>query len=226
MTSRAHWSTVALISVLQIAWSSCERGGRTEKETERGRALSGQSVEIPPEPQPEIARGVAVLAPTQGQGVRGSVTFTSAETGLTVLAQVEGLAPGPHGFHVHEFGDCSAPDAATAGEHWNPTAKPHGSPRDREHHVGDLGNLVADEKGQASLKEGFPLLTFSGKHGILGRSEPAVLELVLDKARGSVSRPYSLRGGAIGCSSIARGRSPSCLPEMENSRERKGGSRD
>ena len=116
-------------------------------------------------------RAEAVLAPTQGNKVSGTVTFVQAGNKLKVFAEVTGLTPGLHGFHIHEKGDCSAPDGTSAGGHFNPTGKPHGSPEGGEHHLGDLMQLVADDKGnarQVSYVEG-PTLE-SGPNSIIGRS--------------------------------------------------------
>lgn len=91
----------------------------------------------------------AYLNPTQGNNVRGTVTFTQVKDGVRVVADVTGLKPGQHGFHIHEKGDCSAPDASSAGGHFNPTQMPHGGPNMEKRHVGDLGNLMADGSGRA-----------------------------------------------------------------------------
>ena len=94
---------------------------------------------------------VANLQPTKGSKVWGEVTFTQKGDQVLVVANVHGLTPGLHGFHVHEKGDCSAPDAMSAGGHFNPSGKPHGAPDSAEHHGGDLGNLSADGSGNATL---------------------------------------------------------------------------
>ena len=86
-------------------------------------------------------KAVAVLHPTGSNKVAGTVTFTEVADGVQVLAEITGLTPGNHGFHVHEFGDCSAPDASSAGAHFNPTNKPHAGPDAPERHVGDMGNV-------------------------------------------------------------------------------------
>jgi superoxide dismutase, Cu-Zn family len=93
----------------------------------------------------------ADLAPTQGNTAKGEVRFYKVEGGVRVFAKLEGLTPGKHGFHVHEKGDCSAPDAASAGGHFNPGNAPHGAPTaDRTaRHAGDLGNLEAGPDGKA-----------------------------------------------------------------------------
>ncbi|MBK7417549.1 MAG: superoxide dismutase family protein [Dechloromonas sp.] len=57
------------------------------------------------------------------------------------------MKPGPHGFHIHEKGDCSAPDGTNAGGHYNRLGKPHGNPEHADHHAGDMPQRVADAKG-------------------------------------------------------------------------------
>ena len=93
----------------------------------------------------------ANLQPTKGNKVSGTVTFTQKGNKVLVAANVNGLTPGLHGFHVHEKGNCSAADAMSAGGHFNPAGKPHGAPDNVEHHGGDLGNLTADKSGNATL---------------------------------------------------------------------------
>jgi len=93
----------------------------------------------------------ATLAPTAGNTAAGSVTFTQNGDKVTVNAKLTGLAPGGHGFHIHEKGDCSAPDAMSAGGHFNPGGKPHGAPDTADHHAGDMPMLQADASGNATL---------------------------------------------------------------------------
>src|SRR5262249_4519430 len=97
-------------------------------------------------------KAVAVIHPTAGNKVSGTVTFTEVADGVQVRAEITGLTPGNHGFHVHEFGDCSAADATSAGAHVNPTNQPHAGPDSPERHVGDMGNVQADASGKATLE--------------------------------------------------------------------------
>lgn len=99
----------------------------------------------------KTASATANLQPTKGNKVWGTVTFTQKGSKVLVVANVNGLKPGLHGFHVHEKGDCSAADATSAGGHFNPAGKPHGAPDSADHHGGDLGNLAADKSGNATL---------------------------------------------------------------------------
>src|SRR5438094_5941691 len=97
-------------------------------------------------------KAIAVLHPIGSNKVSGTVTFTEVADGVQVHAEIMGLTPGKHGFHVHEFGDCSAADASSAGGHFNPTNKPHAGPDATERHVGDMGNVETDASGEAKLE--------------------------------------------------------------------------
>jgi Cu-Zn family superoxide dismutase len=98
------------------------------------------------------------------------VTYRQEGGNVVVTARVSGLTPGAHGFHIHDKGDCSAPDATSAGGHFNPTAKPHGSPDHADHHAGDMPQLMADASGNASLSATLAGLTIGdGASNIVGR---------------------------------------------------------
>ena len=100
--------------------------------------------------RPRLAR--ATLEPTAGHGARGRVELVQTPDGLFVDIRLSGLTPGRHGLHIHEHGDCSAPDAASTGDHFSPADDPHGAPADPagQHHAGDLGNVTADDSGTAT----------------------------------------------------------------------------
>src|SRR5437660_10388853 len=107
--------------------------------------------QTPGEKSSKPLKAVAVLHPTSGNKVSGTVTFTEVTDGVQVHAEIAGLTPGNHGFHVHEFGDCSAADASSAGAHFNPTNQPHAGPDTAARHEGDMGNVEADASGNAKL---------------------------------------------------------------------------
>ena len=98
------------------------------------------------------AAAAAVLTATEGSAVTGELRFEAVDGGVAITGQVNGLPPGgEHGFHVHETGDCSAPDATSAGGHFNPAGAAHGRVGSDEHHVGDTDNIVADDTGVAAV---------------------------------------------------------------------------
>lgn len=115
---------------------------------------------------------IAELSPTEGNDARGQVTFTATDGGVRVVADLEGLDAGAHGFHIHENGDCSAPDASSAGGHFNPTGAPHGAPDApaAERHVGDLGNIEAGADGTARYDRTDSVISLSGANSIVGKA--------------------------------------------------------
>jgi Cu-Zn family superoxide dismutase len=146
---------------------------------------------------PTITKAVAVVHATEGNDVSGLVTFTKTASGIQVVAVVNGLTPGEHGFHIHEYGDCSALDAKSAGGHFNPENKPHGAPTDSLRHVGDLGNLVADSAGTAHYEWTDTLISFSGPHSIIGRA--VIVHAGADDLK---SQPTGNAGARVACGVI------------------------
>ena len=114
---------------------------------------------------------VAVLHPTDESQAYGHVRFIETPEGIKVVADIQGLTPGnKHGFHIHEFGDCTDVNALSAGDHYNPTEEPHGGPEDDRRHVGDFGNVEADEQGNAHFERVDPIISLEGPNSIIGRS--------------------------------------------------------
>lgn len=96
----------------------------------------------------------AKLQTTQGYRTSGEVSFFVEDERIRVRGTVNGLTPNAeHGFHIHEFGDCSAADASSAGDHFSPHPMKHGHPGQGEHHLGDLFNLRADAAGTAQVDQ-------------------------------------------------------------------------
>ena len=112
----------------------------------------------------------AELNPTANNKVQGRVDFFETAKGVRVVAKISGLTPGLHGFHIHEKGDCSAPDASSAGPHFNPGGMSHGGPMDAMRHAGDFGNVTADAAGNAAFETVDSHITFDGPTSIIGRS--------------------------------------------------------
>jgi Cu-Zn family superoxide dismutase len=144
-----------------------------------------------------VHKAIAVIHPTQGNTATGKVTFTQEKNGVRVVAECSGLTPGKHAIHIHEFGDCGCVDAACAGAHFNPTNQPHGGPHTPHHHVGDFGNLDANEEGHATLEFVSNDITLNGRHSIIGRSV-----IIHAKEDDFVTQPSGNAGDRIGCGNI------------------------
>lgn len=138
----------------------------------------------------------AELVPTAGHSTQGWVQFTQQGQTVRVTAEVRGLKPNAeHGFHVHEKGDCSAPDATSAGGHFNPAGQPYGHHGQASRHAGDMPSLKADAGGVARLDWQTDLLTVgSGSAIVVGRG--VIVHLDPDDY---VTQPTGNAGARIAC---------------------------
>jgi Cu-Zn family superoxide dismutase len=141
---------------------------------------------------------VATMLPTEGSQVSGSVRFVVKGEDTLVDISLKNLTPGPHGIHVHERGDCSAPDALSAGAHFNPTGTPHGG-LDAPHHLGDLGNIVAGADGTVILNFHVKGLKLSGEPTISGRA--VIIHAAADDMK---TQPTGNSGKRLACGVINR----------------------
>ena len=139
-------------------------------------------------------KAIAVLSSASGSQASGTITFTKSGNGVQVVAEVSGLSPGKHGFHVHEFGDCSAADAVSAGNHFNPTKDPHAGHDADKRHMGDLGNLEADASGKARLDLTDKKIKIES---VIGKAV-----IVHEKADDLKTQPTGDAGGRIACGVI------------------------
>ncbi len=144
-----------------------------------------------------MTRAVAVMHPTAGHEVRGIVTFTKTADGVRVQASIKGLTPGKHGFHIHQYGDCSAADGTSAGGHFNPHGADHGGPSADSRHAGDLGNLDANESGDANYDRVDHHLSLVGHDSIIGRAV-----IIHAHADDLTSQPTGGAGPRVACGAI------------------------
>lgn len=145
-----------------------------------------------------VKQAVAVLHPTAGNKCHGKVIFTQDGEKVKVVADIEGLNPGQkHAFHIHQYGDCSAPDGTSAGGHYNPENHPHGLPGSAQRHAGDLGNLEADNGGKAHLEITLDNISVAGtKNPIVGRG--VIVHAKVDDG----GQPVGNAGARIACGVI------------------------
>lgn len=142
----------------------------------------------------------AVLFGASGTSVSGELTFTGSDSGVTVAGQIGGIEPGTaHGFHVHENGDCSSPDAESAGGHFNPQEMQHGDPSSSPRHLGDLPNIESDAQGRATVNATVAGATLrdSGPHDLVGKAV-----IVHAKRDDYMTQPAGDSGDRIACGVI------------------------
>src|SRR5688572_16126755 len=117
--------------------------------------------------------GIATLQPTEGHTTSGMVAFIQADAdnaAIRVVGKIINIAPGKHGFHVHEIGNCATPDASSAGDHFNPGDAHHAGHEAAVRHVGDLGNLEAGIDNTATFDFYDDHMEFVGMNSIIGKA--------------------------------------------------------
>lgn len=137
------------------------------------------------------------LKPTKDSKVTGSISVVTMGRGVHFRGTVSGLTPGKHGFHIHEKGDCSAPDASSAGGHFNPDQKPHGAADAADKHAGDLGNIEAGADGSATVDLHMNGLTLGTEaNSIKGKA------IIVHANPDDFSQPTGNAGGRVACGVI------------------------
>jgi Cu-Zn family superoxide dismutase len=128
----------------------------------------------------------------------GTGTLTETAEGVKVELALENVPPGEHGAHVHEKGDCSAPDGTSAGGHFNPASNPHALPETNPRHLGDLGNVTisADGKGTIDIVAPGANLKDNDPNSFLGKA------IIVHEKKDDGGQPTGNAGGRIGCALI------------------------
>ncbi|CTP86432.1 superoxide dismutase [Xanthomonas translucens pv. arrhenatheri] len=168
------------------------------------------AAEPAPAAMPAQAAASAALSPTQGNQVAGEVKFETVDGAVHVTGTITGLKPNSeHGFHIHEFGDCSAPDGSSAGGHFNPAKSEHGQASSDPHHGGDMPNLKADADGKATIDapvsnnvnigkgDGFDILN----HAVIVHADPDDYK----------TQPTGNAGGRLACG-VIKGNATAAAP--------------
>jgi superoxide dismutase, Cu-Zn family len=142
---------------------------------------------------------LAIIESRSGSGVTGKVIFTQLPSGQTKAeVWIQNATPGMHGLHIHDKGDCSAPDANSAGGHFNPSGNPHAAPTEKAHHNGDFGNIEigADSKGHTVITSDMLTVT-PGPNSVVGKSV-----IFHEKADDLTTQPTGNSGARFGCGVI------------------------
>jgi Cu-Zn family superoxide dismutase len=152
--------------------------------------------------KPELATGpataTATIEPRSNSTISGSATFEQTGNKVKVTVEISGATPGEHGLHIHEKGDCSDPAGKSAGDHFNPGQKEHGSLDKPMHHAGDFGNLTVAPDGKGKLEIETDTISLApGPTAVLNRAI-----VVHEKPDDTVTQPSGNSGARIGCGVI------------------------
>jgi superoxide dismutase, Cu-Zn family len=141
-------------------------------------------------------KAIAVIESKSGSHLTGKATFLEVNGKVTLKLKIKGAEPGTHAVHLHEKGDCAAPDGASAGGHWNPTHEDHGKWVTPPFHHGDIGNVEVGVGGRGTLTLTTDLWTIGGamETDVVGKGI-----IVHAKADDFMTQPTGNAGGRIGC---------------------------
>jgi len=173
------------VAVALIAAANCAAG-----EKDKGKAAAkGQE-----------KKAVAVIESKSDSHVTGKATFSEANGKVTLNLEIEGAEPGTHAVHLHEKGDCTAPDGASAGGHWNPTGENHGKWGTPPFHRADIGNVEvgADGKGTLTMSTGLWTIGGAPETDVIGKAI-----IVHAKADDFTTQPTGNAGGRVACGVVA-----------------------
>jgi len=202
---KLRYANMATFLLVGAGWIWCNTAALAQEKAqpmpkmEKGASKAHKSMAAAemPDHANMIHKAVAVLHATAGNTAQGSVTFTQEEGGVRVVANLTGVPQGEHGFHIHEFGDCSAADGTSAGGHFNPDNMTHGAQNASTRHVGDLGNVSADANGVVTLNLLDTRMSLNGPHSIIGHG--LILHANPDDFK---TQPTGNAGGRIACGVI------------------------
>lgn len=194
---RATHLTLAIgLTVLLAACSREQPTGAPRQPDETTAAPAEKTTAAEP-----ASEAVAQIAPTQGNTVTGSLALAQSPQGVRISGTIQGLKPDAEfGFHVHEKGDCSAPDGSSAGGHFNPTQAQHGNPTGPSHHAGDMPNIKSNAEGVAQVDT-----TEAGTslHGDPGMDVMGKAIVVHESPDDYATQPSGNSGKRVACGVIA-----------------------
>ncbi|BBN98429.1 superoxide dismutase family protein [Sporolactobacillus terrae] len=132
----------------------------------------------------------------------GTAKLSETAKGVRIELEAEGLTPGIHAIHFHEYGSCTPPDFMSAGAHFNPENKKHGLKNPMGPHAGDMVNIFADRHGHVKTVLFNSMVTLKeGKPNSLRDADGSAL-IIHEKGDDQVTDPSGNSGDRILCGVI------------------------
>ena len=148
---------------------------------------------------PPSEQAHAAIGSTSGSNVTGTAVFEQIGDAISLPIEIQNAEPGLRAVHIHEYGDCSAPDGTSAGGHWNPTNTAHGKWGEGEFHLGDIGNIMVGDDGTGKIELATDLweIGTGSIRDVVGKGI-----IVHAGADDFTSQPSGAAGARIGCGVI------------------------
>ncbi|MBT8178083.1 MAG: superoxide dismutase family protein [Eudoraea sp.] len=189
--------SILLVGIVCIAFYNCKDAKKGAKDA----AEEAQEMVEEVEETIEVKTITFTMEPKSDSNVTGTVTFTEEDGMVKMVGVFSGLSEGEHAIHIHETADCSADDGTSTGGHWNPTREPHGAWGAQEgYHRGDIGNLIADADGNATVEFSTDLWCLGCEDetkNIIGKA------VIVHKGKDDfVTQPTGAAGARVSCTGI------------------------
>lgn len=181
-------SLTLLASVLAL--QACSREKAAESDSTAATAPAA-----PADSAPRAATATAPMRNAAGRDL-GTLTLTDSPQGIVVTGRLTGLTPGEHGVHIHMVGQCQAP-FESAGGHWNPTTRQHGSQNPQGPHLGDMPNVTVGADSSVSVQVTTAGGSLRGANALLDSDGAAVV--VHAKADDLRTDPSGNSGDRVSC---------------------------
>ncbi|HET8623123.1 MAG TPA: superoxide dismutase family protein [Gemmatimonadales bacterium] len=139
---------------------------------------------------------------TQGNWI-GTARLMQTSKGILVEADIRGLPPGEHAFHIHQTGKCEAPSFQSAGDHYAPEKNQHGFLVNSGPHAGDMPNAQVLQSGLLQVEVYNPSVSLSGGNAPLLDADGSAL-VIHEKADDYRSQPSGEAGDRIACAVISQ----------------------